>query len=94
MPAHSHALKTDAVTPSGLGSTPSSATVLGRSSGAVVPGNTPFSADLYNTGAPKGALNAQTIASAGGGQAHDNMMPSLALNFCINANPQGLYPSR
>jgi microcystin-dependent protein len=94
MPAHSHALKTDAVTQSGLGSTPSSATVLGRSSGAVVPGNTPFSADLYNTGAPKGALNAQTIASAGGGQAHDNMMPSLALNFCINANPQGLYPSR
>jgi microcystin-dependent protein len=94
MPAHSHALKADATTTSGLGNMPSPAAVLGRSFGAVVPGNTAFSADLYNTAAPKGVLNPQTIGSAGGGQAHQNMMPSLALNFCINANPQGLYPSR
>lgn len=34
----------------------------------------------------------ETIANAGGGQAHDNMMPYLAVNFCIAL--QGLFPSR
>ncbi len=38
------------------------------------------------------AMGGGTIANAGGGQAHDNMMPYLALNFCIAL--QGLFPSR
>ncbi len=33
-----------------------------------------------------------TLANAGGGQAHNNMQPYLALNFCIAL--QGLFPSR
>lgn len=33
-----------------------------------------------------------TMANAGGGQAHENMQPFLALNFCIAL--QGLFPSR
>lgn len=33
-----------------------------------------------------------TIANVGGSQAHDNMQPFLALNFCIAL--QGLFPSR
>lgn len=37
-------------------------------------------------------LRSGTIAPTGGGQAHDNMQPSLALNFCIAL--QGLFPSR
>lgn len=32
------------------------------------------------------------VANVGGGQAHDNMQPYLALNFCIAL--QGLFPSR
>ncbi len=35
---------------------------------------------------------AGTIANVGGGQAHDNMQPYLAVNFCIAL--QGLFPSR
>lgn len=37
-------------------------------------------------------LAAGQIANTGNGQAHDNMQPYLALNFCIAL--QGLYPSR
>jgi microcystin-dependent protein len=33
-----------------------------------------------------------TMTNSGGGQAHDNMQPWLALNFCIAL--QGLFPSR
>lgn len=37
-------------------------------------------------------LKADTIVHVGGGQAHNNMMPYLAVNFCIAM--QGLFPSR
>ena len=37
-------------------------------------------------------LNPTTIANVGGSQAHNNMMPYLALNFCIAL--QGIFPSR
>ena len=33
-----------------------------------------------------------TVANVGGGQAHDNMQPYLAINFCIAL--RGLFPSR
>ena len=33
-----------------------------------------------------------TMTNTGGGQAHDNMQPYLAVNFCIAL--QGLFPSR
>jgi microcystin-dependent protein len=39
-----------------------------------------------------GALNAATLASVGGSQAHLNMQPYLALNFCIAL--QGIFPSQ
>jgi microcystin-dependent protein len=38
------------------------------------------------------ALRSGTITNAGGGQAHNNMQPYLAVNFCIAL--QGLFPSR
>jgi len=38
------------------------------------------------------SLAASAIGNAGGGQAHNNMQPYLALNFCIAL--QGLFPSR
>ncbi|MEZ4523296.1 MAG: tail fiber protein [Thermomicrobiales bacterium] len=37
-------------------------------------------------------LQAGTVRNVGGGQAHENMQPYLALNFCIAL--QGLFPSR
>ena len=37
------------------------------------------------------ALNAGTIASVGGSQAHQNMQPFLVLSFCIAL--QGIFPS-
>ncbi|MCB1587483.1 MAG: phage tail protein [Xanthomonadales bacterium] len=38
------------------------------------------------------SVRAGTITNTGGSQAHDNMQPYLALNFCIAL--QGLFPSR
>ena len=37
-------------------------------------------------------LNPDSVTAVGGGQAHANMQPYLAVNFCIAL--QGLYPSR
>jgi microcystin-dependent protein len=37
-------------------------------------------------------LRAGTITNVGGGQAHENMQPYIAVNFCIAL--QGLFPSR
>ena len=37
-------------------------------------------------------LRSGTLTNAGGGQAHENMQPYIALNFCIAL--QGLFPSR
>ncbi len=37
-------------------------------------------------------MNSGAVANTGGGQAHENMQPFLAVNFCIAL--QGLFPSR
>lgn len=46
----------------------------------------------YTSVAGNEQMDSESISNAGGGQAHDNMQPSLALNFCIAL--QGLFPSR
>jgi microcystin-dependent protein len=46
----------------------------------------------YHEPGPNVALHSGTLLNVGGGQAHDNMQPYLALNFCIAL--QGLFPSR
>lgn len=38
------------------------------------------------------AMGAGSVSNVGGGQAHENMQPWLAVNFCIAL--QGLFPSR
>lgn len=49
--------------------------------------------DLYSTETSNLVnLGTGTTLDVGGGQAHDNMQPYLALNFCIAL--QGLFPSR
>jgi microcystin-dependent protein len=48
--------------------------------------------NLYRSPDNLTSLSADTVSATGGGQAHDNMSPYLALNFCIAL--QGLFPSR
>ena len=47
---------------------------------------------IYNDPTNLVSLRSGTVANVGGGQAHDNMQPYLAVNFCIAL--QGLFPSR
>jgi microcystin-dependent protein len=46
----------------------------------------------YVAGNPNTTLAGSAIASAGGDQPHNNLMPYLTLNFCIAM--QGVYPPR
>lgn len=86
LPAHNHGVQATTV----LGNTADPAgAVLARgnfsqqgSSGAV---------PLYSNDAPNTVM-AQTLGIAGNNQPHDNMMPSLTLNYCIAL--QGIFPSR
>jgi len=48
--------------------------------------------NIYGPKSGSSTLNTGSILNVGGGQAHDNMQPYLALNFCIAL--QGLFPSR
>jgi microcystin-dependent protein len=49
--------------------------------------------DAYGGATALGAFGAETVKdNTGGDQAHDNMQPWLALNFCIAL--QGIFPSR
>ncbi|MEL7446238.1 MAG: tail fiber protein [Pseudomonadota bacterium] len=55
------------------------------------------SANIYSNNSPPSAasaLNAGSIAvnNTGGGQAHENRMPSLATNFCVQT--VGIFPPR
>lgn len=47
---------------------------------------------VYNQPQDLTSLAANNVTHVGGSQAHDNMQPYLALNFCIAL--QGLFPSR
>jgi microcystin-dependent protein len=47
--------------------------------------------NLYNQPTQLTSLNPGTITNVGGSQAHLNMQPYLALNFCIAL--QGIFPS-
>lgn len=41
---------------------------------------------------PNVSLNSASVTNVGGSQAHENMQPYIAVNFCIAL--QGLFPSR
>ena len=82
IPAHSHV--------------PTCATAGGVASpsGAVLATATSTQADLqiYSTQAPDTQFNASSIASSGGSQPHDNMIPFLVINFIISLF--GVFPSQ
>jgi len=78
MPQHTHVLKGSA-----------------DSATSTSPGNNVLAVageDLFGPLSSPTTLSANTIPNVGGSQAHENMQPYLALNFCIAL--QGLFPSR
>lgn len=47
---------------------------------------------VYTSGSPATVMGANSIATAGGGLPHNNMMPYLTMSFCIAL--QGVFPAR
>jgi microcystin-dependent protein len=83
MPSHTHTLNT-------AGTTATSPTVASTVTFANTTGaNTMYVKDGLAT-ATKASPADSTISNTGAGQSHDNIMPSLALNYIIATN--GLYP--
>lgn len=87
MAAHTHdvqATSTDAAT------TPSfTDRLLAKSIDAFSTGLDPY---VYSSANNLTALASDTVSAVGGGQAHNNMQPSIAINFCIAVT--GVFPSR
>ncbi|KIO51202.1 phage tail protein [Flavobacterium hibernum] len=81
MPLHNHLLKakTDPVTTN----IPTAANFLGQTAPNLV-----YSSQGQNFT----AMNPGSLSNVGGNQAHTNMQPYLALNFCIAL--QGIFPSQ
>jgi len=82
MPAHAHSIRADNLDPADL-NVPAPTRVLAQSQGV--------GAFQPSTANPV-PLAPQALTVAGGDQPHNNMMPSLTLNFCIAL--QGIFPSR
>ena len=77
MPQHTHNIQASA---SAATSSDPTGTVLAQST------------QIYGSPANMVAMISGTMTNTGGGQAHENMQPYLAVNFCIAL--QGLFPSR
>ena len=83
LPSHTHTLK--AAREAGNNTSPA---------GGYIAGDTTTTGDreyAANTNPLNATLNSAQLASVGGGQAHNNMQPSLALSFCIALS--GVFPS-
>src|SRR4051794_26391961 len=81
MPQHTHAF--GAVSSIGDNNAPSSNVSLARSHNATV---------YAPTGSAPAAFAPQAVGLAGGNQPHNNVQPSLVLNFCIAL--VGIFPPR
>jgi microcystin-dependent protein len=53
---------------------------------------TPTPTNFYGVGAPNTILNPGTLSLYGGNQPHNNIQPTLAVNYCIATT--GIFPSR
>ncbi|MEK9711171.1 MAG: hypothetical protein VW258_01255 [Thalassolituus sp.] len=53
---------------------------------------TQAASDMYTTPQALQPLASQSVSSAGGNLPHNNLQPSLAVNFCIATT--GVFPSR
>jgi microcystin-dependent protein len=89
MPAHNHFVGVDGT--AGAVNKPATTTVFGTSSGVSSTGQQ-LAINAYSSAGAGSTLDPRTIGNTGGSQAHTNIQPYLALNFCIAL--QGLFPSR
>jgi len=80
IPAHSHAMRGDAIDPADT-NVPSPSASFAQSTGGT----------LYQT-SQNTQLAGEALTPAGGDQPHNNMQPYLTLNFCIAL--QGVFPPR
>jgi microcystin-dependent protein len=81
MPGHTHTLPVSAT--AGRIATPSPSVVLGATGRG--------SPDVYSS-AQSGTMSASAQSNAGGSLPHNNMMPYLAISYCIALT--GIFPSR
>lgn len=81
IPSHSHAVRASS-------QPPDDHTPAGDTFGSFPPGQNIF----YSGTSLDETMNQNMIAPVGGDQAHENIQPSLVLNFCIATN--GIYPPR
>ena len=79
MPAHTHAAQASAA--AGTQNVPANNMMLSQRA-----------AEIYRAPSSPVPMVAGTLSNAGGSQAHLNMQPFLALNFCIAL--QGIFPSQ
>ncbi|SEC97283.1 Microcystin-dependent protein [Rhizobiales bacterium GAS191] len=86
MPSHSHSLNAD----TGNANSASPANAVYKS--GQYPGNPAGAVWLYTSAAPATSLSATALSTAGSSFPHNNMMPTLTLNFCIAM--QGIFPAR
>jgi microcystin-dependent protein len=92
MPPHTHTLRVTATAaPATNVDTPGPSVVLGQTTGIAKDGTT-FALNLYAADANPTQTMSQSAIGLSGGQPHPNLMPYLALNYCISLN--GIFPSR
>ena len=87
IPLHTHAVNAAANGAANAGNIPGPTVILG--SGSTNQSGNP-AVSIYSNTAPNLAL--APLAAIGSGQAHENRMPSLVLNYCIAL--AGIFPSR
>lgn len=88
MPTHSHSLTAKRV--AAVNTTPAAGSSLSEGHGDAR-GST-FNVNTYTTNSPGTTLKPAAVGGAGSGAAHDNMQPSLTMNWCIAM--QGVFPPR
>jgi len=93
MPVHIHALMADPNTAPANGvNAVSASVVLSQAGGHNHDGSQTWLIPMYGTGDPTGTLNPACAGVVGQSLPHNNMMPYLAVSFCIAMI--GIFPSR
>lgn len=90
LPAHNHTLV--AYNVDATAATPGPSVALANPTDAISGQSSLFYLDTTAVNPNSPALPADTISAAGGNQPHDNMAPSLVLNYIIAL--EGVFPSR
>jgi microcystin-dependent protein len=88
MPQHSHAL--NALPVHAVNATPVAGSHL--SEGIKGARGASFDINTYTTANPGTTLSTTAVGNAGGNAAHDNVQPSLTMNWCIATT--GVFPQR